>query len=570
MEISYIHQKLKSRYPLAGNNSMNIKAYPIFLLLLLMGCSQNENSDQELIEQETVEETENVIEESIDFENISNFSVSIKTPEKERDYSYHGQGIYGVFENPNNETSFKSEVKIEYLDNTNVIDVSKIKVKWSSNLDGVIFEGSVNEQLESNIGKLLSKGNHKIFCEAIIDDNPNFIVKDSLYLSNVISLELENTDRSVKLSWSKYLGEDFQSYLIYREGFEPITEITNVEITEFEDNGITLAEIKEFQVVVKTLSDEEIVSASNIESEEAGKYIRLPYFIEKAVNDGIRNKIYAIIGEDVTHPSYPTEYGLVILKNDSETVEVDVRILNEHRFSDLDMSPDGKYLFLCQRGVDKITRIDLDTFEEQRFDVAYGGWGVHKIEVGNDYRLYCARRPPTSGESPLYILDGLSGEQVGYYNWMIHGDIEFDIHSNKLYHGTSVREKQVRKFSVDNDIVVRETTFSPDINWPKPFILVSDNGNHVFWENYQLDKDLNIVREFDDPIIACNSDNSFISNGLRLIDFENLGTVFDYPNFPNFDASSEIFTNDNAMLFIKSSQPYTDERFTHLFKIKIE
>ncbi len=526
----------------------------IFLSVIIFSCGSDEN------DLET---------DLINIENISRFSVSISSPEKERDYTYHNEGNSGIFENPSLQTSFKSNVKIEYIDNTDPVPTSKIKIKWSSNIDGVIFEGNINNEFESNFEKSLSKGNHKIYFEASIDNNPNFIAKDSVILSNVISLQLEPTDRAVKLNWSKYLGDDFQSYLIYREDYEPIVEISDINNTQYEDTDITLADTKKFQVIVKTLNDDNIISGSNIEETEAGKYLKIPHFITKTIYDQTRNKIYSIVGEN-SSSNNATEYGLIILDNNSEKVEINSHILKEHRFSDLDMSSDGKYLFLCQKGVDKITRLDLNSLESTRFDVAYGGWGVHKIEVGNDYRLYCPRRPPTSGSSPMYILDGLTGEQVGLYNWMIHGDVEFNIYNNKLYHSTSVREKSVIKFSVNNDNVIREKTFSPDIWWPKSFILLSENGEHIFWEKFQLDKDLNIMREFENPIVACNSNSSYLSDGLKLMSFDDLNTIFKYPNFPNYEISGEIFTIDNALLFIKSSQPYTNERFTHFFKISTE
>ncbi len=538
--------------------------YLIVLSILIFSCGSDEDT---MSDNENGNDSEN---ESIDFENISDFSVSISSPEKERDYTYHNQGGSEIFEDPNLQTSFKSNVKLEYVNNSDPIPPAKINIKWSSNKDGVIFEGNLNDQYESNFERSLSKGNHKIYFEASIENNSNFIAKDSVFLSNVISLKLENTGKSVKLKWSKYEDDNFQSYLIYREDFEPLVEISDINITDYEDTSITLAETKKFQVVVKTLNSEDIITGSNIEEEEAGKYIRIPHFITKTINDKTRNKLYAIVGEEYPSSNYATEYGLIILDNNSEKVEINSHILKEHRFSDLDISPDGKYLFLCQRGVDKITRLDLNSLDITRFDVAYGGWGVHKIEVGNNYRLYCPRRPPTSGDSPMYILDGLTGEQVGFYNWMIHGDIEFNIHNNKLYHSTSTREKQVIKFSVDNDVVGLEKRFSPDIWWPKPFILLSENGENIFWEQFQLDKDLNIVREFENPIIACNNNSSYISDGIKLINFNNLSTVFDYPSFPNHEISEEVFINDNSLLFIKSSQPYTNERFTHFFKVKIE
>lgn len=203
---------------------------------------------------------------------------------------------------------------------------------------------------------------------------------------------------------------------------------------EYEDTDLILAETTVYQVVVKTLDDIEIVSGSNIEEAEAGKYLKINHFITKAIEDNTRNKIYAIVGEKQHSFRYANEYGLIVLDNNKDKVEMDSHSLKEHRFSDLDLSPDGKYLFLAQRGVDKITRIELSNNKIKRFDVAYGGWGVHKIEVGNNYRLYCHRTPPTSGDSHFYILDGITGQLLNASSSLNHGDMAFNIHNNKLYH----------------------------------------------------------------------------------------------------------------------------------------
>lgn len=545
--------------------------YSLCVVGLVVSCEANQDINAENEPgQIPVDETETGSEDNeVDLENVTAFLASIISPQKDRDFTYHNLGNQGIFEDPESPTSLGGKVQLEYLESNDPVPAYRINVKWLSDIDGILFQGTLNEQYENNFEMSLSKGNHKIIFEASIDSDPDFIAKDSVSISNVISLKLEPTDRSTKLSWSKYHGIDFQSYLLYREDYEPIAEITNIDILEYEDLEVTLAENQRFQVVVKTQGNEDFISGSNIKEAVAGKFIKLDHFITKAIIDKNRNQVYATVGEKYPSFRYASEYGLVVISNNHEGIEVNSHILKEHRFSDMDMSADGKYLFLSQRGVDKITRLNLENSEVERFDVAYGGWGVHKIEVGNNYRLYCHRTPPTSGDSHFYILDGLTGARLNDDGSLIHGDMEFNIHNNQLYHGTTVREKYVGKYSVENDDLIREKMFSPEIGWPKPFILLSEDGENIFWEQFQLDQDLNVIREFDSPIIACNLYSSIISDGDRLLNFNNLQTVLEYPNFPFHDASSEIFTNDDSVLIIKASQPYTNDRHSYIFKIKI-
>ena len=398
----------------------------------------------------------------IDFENISNFSISITTPEKKNDFTYHNNGVLGLFYNPDTPIRFEGEIDLNLINPSKPIDPSNIKIKWSSSLDGIISEEVSSDEYKSSFEKIISKNIHTIYFEVSINDNPDITRKDSIVISNVIRLELEPTDRSIKLKWSKYEGSNFESYLIYRENHDPLIEISNINILEYEDFDITLAEVKNFQIVVKTSDNLNIVYGSNIEEGESGKYVKIPYFVTKTIKDRHRNKIYAIVGDD-----YSADYGLIILDNNSEKVEINSYLLKESRFSDLDISSDGKYLYLCQKWVDKITRLDLNSFEITSFDVSYGGWGIHKIEVGNNYRLYCHRTPPTSGNSSLYILDGTNGNKVGEYYWADHGDIEFNIFNNKLYHSKSVTSNKILiKFSVDNDSFTHDVVFAPDIPFP--------------------------------------------------------------------------------------------------------
>ena len=561
---------------------MRVLILLIVLGLIAIGCSNEEDQSQDNnVPEQTNQEDEEVIEnieneqddseQKIDLSNIVDFSVEISGPEENRDFTFHNQGGFGIFQNPNEDLLIEGRVNITYDNNDSSIPLDEIDLKWYSEIDGVMAEGQPDSDYRSSVQKPLSRNIHKVFFEASIEGEEILIAKDSIVISNVIALELEPTDKSIKLSWTRYELDDFTSYLIYRESYDPIKEIFDQDELEFEDKGMVLAESSEYQVVVKTESESLIPAGSNIAEDKAGNFIEIPYYITKAIYDQTRNKVYALVGSLFSQSNITG--GLIILDNSGDAVSIESHMYQELRFADLDMSADGQYLFLCRRGVDLITRVDLNSLVSVDFEFVNRGVGIHKIEVGNNYRVYGHENPTYGG--PLHFFDGLTGEYLGTNTvnnlGLWYGDIEFNIHNNKLYHGTSQREKSVYRFGVENDMLNREIDFSPIMNnFPRPFILLSDNGQHIFWENYELDTDLNVVREFEYDIVACSSNNEFVSNGLSILKYDNLDPVLDYPIFPSHDFSGELFTNYGEVLIYKSSQPYTNQRYTQVFKIRIE
>ena len=504
----------------------------IFLGLVVLGCSNEENPVKDNnISEETDQENEDGMEnsennqdepeEKVDLSNIIDFSVEITNPESNRDFSFHNQGSLGIFQSPSENLLIEGKIDITYEDNSAPIPLDDIDIKWYSDIDGIMSEGQPENDYMSTVQETFSKNIHKVYFEASIEGDEVLIAKDSIIFSNVVSLELEPTDRSMKLSWTKYESNDFTSYLIYRGDYDPITEIFDQDILEFEDKGMVLAEGSQYQVVVKTENETAIPAGSNFATDKAGSFIEIPHYISKAIYDQTRNKIYAIIGSSFSQTI--TTAGLMIIDNTGATFSIDSHLLQDLRFSDLDMSPDNKYLFLCRKGRDVITRIDLNTLETVEFEFPNRGYledgiGLHKIEVGNDYRVYGHENPIFGG--PLHFFNGLTGEYLGINTvgnlGLWYGDIEFNVHNNKLYHGTSQREKSVYRFGVENDMLNREDDFSPDIGWPKAFILLSENGQHIFWENFELDTDLNVVRDFKqifnngNKIVACSPDNKIL------------------------------------------------------------
>jgi hypothetical protein len=506
--------------------------------------------------------------------NITNFTTSINSPIQTRDYSYYDQGYEGIFENPDDTKTFAGNVDISYGSNSLQLNANQIEITWRSSIDGILFQGNPNSNLESQISESLSKGNHTIFLEASIPSE-NLMVKDSILLSNQIKLTASNTGKSVKLNWTKYEGNDFISYSIYRENFNPIAEIQDINATEFEDLQLpSFIEDYEYQIIVNTSESYEHPTGSNFVTMHPGIFIEFPYYVFKLIKDPARSRIYAIVRPQ-SNSDQSDKYGLLIIDTGSNTFEIHSHILQDDRFADLDISPDGQYLFLCQERVEKITRLNLDNLEATTFVTNTNDWGIHKIEVGNNNILYCHRDPPTSGSTGFYLYDGNNGNFISTStDALSHGDIEINNANNTIYAGSSnTTNGRMYTFLVDQNSINIDASYpvwpADGVTFPRPFILLSDDNQNVFWEHFQLDPNLNLVRTFDTDIKACSPNNIYLSDFDKLYNFNDMSVVFEYPAAPPTENTSMVFMNDNTLIFCRAIKE-NQEEYTYFFKLNIE
>ena len=521
----------------------------LLILVLTISCS----SDNETLIDNNIDDE--IVDPDLD---IINFTATIISPLQTRDYSYHNQGYDGIFENPDSTKIFSGNVNISYGNNSVRLNNADIQLVWRSNIDGILFQGNPNDNLESEIEKTLTKVIHTIFLEASIPSQ-NLTVKDSIVLSNNIKLNAVNTGKSVKLNWTKYEGNDFVSYKIYSEDFSPITEINNINTLEYDVVSFSsLVEEKEYQIIVETSGIYNHVTGSNIKIMHPGIFIDFPYYINKIIKDTSRKRLYALVG----NKNYESDvYGLLIIDANNQSFKINSHIFKDDIFADLDMSLDGQYLFLCQERVDKITKLNLDTLETTTFATNTGGWGIHKVEVGNDNVLYCHRDPPTSGSTQFWIYNGNNGSLInGPTSGLSHGDIELNNTTNNLYAGESnTSNGRMYKFNVDGTSINLDSNFPVWPNgasYPYPFILLSDDNQSIFWENYQLDLDLNVVRTFNTDIKACSPNNDYIADFDKIYKYSDLSIIFEFNGLPqgNDMFNSIIFSDDKTLIFSQANQ----------------
>jgi len=538
--------------------------YLTLILTLIISCSSDNDSQQ------NNNDDDGTVDPVL---NITSFTATINTPNQTRDYSYHNQGYNGVFENPDSSKLFRGNINISYGNNSTQLNISDIEVIWRSNIDGILFQGNPNDNLQSEINASLSKEVHTIYFEASVPSE-NLTVKDSIILSNNIKLTTINTGKSVKLNWTQYEGNDFVSYSIYKEDFEPIAEIQDINTLEYEDVELpSFIEDFEYQVIVNTSDNYDHPIGSNIESMHPGIFIEFPYYVFKLIKDPIRSKIYAIVRPQSNNDE-SDKYGILII--DTNTFEINSHILQDDRFADLDISPDGQYLFLCQERVEKITKLNLDTLEATTFVTDTNEWGIHKIEVGNNNVLYCHRDPPTSGDTQFWIYNGNNGSLInGPTYGLSHGDIELNNANNTIYAGESnTSNGRMYKLAVDGSSISFDSNYPiwPDgVSYPYPFILLSDDNQNIFWEHFQLDLDLNVIRTFDADIKACSPNNIYLSDFDKLYNFNDMSVVCEYPELPPTENTSMVFMDDNTLIFCRAyNTNVNQEEYTYFFKLNIE
>lgn len=489
---------------------------------------------------------------------VKGFEIKINSPIQTRDYSFYNGGVSGIFENPENEKFFQGSIQITYEENSAHLNPNDIEVVWRSDIDGILYQGSPNNYLESEISKKLSSGLHTIYFEASIPSK-GIVVKDNIMLSNNLKLSAKNTGKSVKLDWTKYTGDDFVSYMVYSEDFSPIAEISDINTLSY-DNKVfpSLIAPQKYQVIVNTTNNYNHIIGSNIESMHPGQYVTFPYYLRKITKDPFRPRLYALVG----NKNYTSDaYGLAVIDFSEEKFEIKTHILKDDFFTDLDITEDGNFMFLSETKNEKITKLNLNSLESETFPTQTNSWGIEKIEVTINNILLCYGNSPAMNASQFLLYDGNSGALIGgpIVSPIVYADFEFDSLNNALFAGkSSMNNGQLFKFSV-TETSVNINSFPLWLNTisnPSPFLFLTDDKQHLFWENHQLDLNMNIVRTFSSNIKACSPTNMFLADLNKVYDYRDLFTVYEFPAFPegNSITNSLTFPDDMNLVYCRASQ----------------
>lgn len=525
-------------------------------LLLLTACTSSEDGP-------TLEEVQD------------NVYIGIVTPSRERDYSFNNNGDYGVYEIPSDQKTFKGE--ISFSDDIN-ISHNSLTVKWRSDIDGELYAAHPNVDFESTFTTPLSKGLHTIYMEVYLGNNPEVVQKDSIVVSNVIKLDATpRLGRMMRLNWTKYEGTNFVSYLVYHNNYTAVTEISDINTLQYdveETNDIGVE--NPYQIVVKTSNPAWATETlgSNIVSKVAGDFLNIPYYIRKMVKDPIRPRLYAICTpKDLDEVA--DKYGVIVINTNTFTIED--HILTNYRCTDVDVSPDGQYMYLTQRHVDYILKVNLNTYTYGSIATHTSGSGFQDVEAGNNNLIYAN---PYNTTSPGQMINTLTGAYTVAQSSLSFGELAYNPLNDILYMAGNTSSSNLYRMNSTNWAtgnylnLTQFPLFPGGLSHPFPKLIISDDGNHIFWDEYQLDSNFTVERQFGDSvwIHACSPSNQLICDLSAVYNFNTMNTVFTLSSFGNYEFydTDFYFTDENTIFTQKTYDPNDgNPSYSKLFRIKV-
>jgi hypothetical protein len=420
-----------------------------------------------------------------DFTSLDQFLVKIVSP-------YPNETLV-----PGSSVLFKG---VLYGDTT--INVSKLKVVWSSNIDGVIYEGSVGKNFQTEFYiHTLSKNIHRITLR--IYNEIDSILMDEITVFNQIKLEAsEIIDNAVTLLWSLLADPNFYSYELYRsEKGDNIRTTPPIFIgydrkdTVFKDSQAIIG-TDSFYRVYATYNNK-VPIGSNLLSVRAGTLADLDFPILKILPDPKRELLYGIVSPDDIDQQLESGYGMVIL--DLKDLTVKKRLLTNWRFNDMDIN--DNYLYLSTLGSSTIHKVNLNTQSAgSSFNVNNS---VRGIKIGSGNRLYYHIAPPrySSMGTEFRIVDLETEKELPYitsisdaYSNYNRGKFTIDPVNNNIYHGNLLSEPTIVRFSTTND------KFSSAMwKWGWGFLThhILYKKGKVFWHHFLLDSNLELLGFFE-------------------------------------------------------------------------
>ncbi|MDB5014405.1 MAG: hypothetical protein JWQ25_2607 [Daejeonella sp.] len=434
-------------------------------------------------------------------------------------------------------------------------DFSKVKVIWRSDKDGLLKQSLGLTDLKLEVSNL-SLDEHTISIELI--NEVDSIKKASVRIRKAVKLgPLTKTDNSINLNWGRYKTANFSSYKIvryYYSEIDTIATLKNSRDTLFVDNTVTLDVEYRYQVVVSRTGGAALVS--NTQSMVAGTSIKVDYPISKIIKDPLRDLAYGIITPG-RYGYNPTLYGLAIIN--TKDFKIEKRILNDIRISDISLSLDGKFIYLCD-GSNSIFKVDIVTYEVvETINTIYTS---HKIEVGKNNRLYFHITPPTSGSTEFRMVDLEKKVELPYRDLMndafqsfSHGDFDLDTETNTLFHGEdNISSPNLTKLSTTDDVFKIEKSL--EAGGDGSTMIFNKPTNRVFFRSRVYNSDLELLGQFIDKkqevrMQAVSPDGSLALCYTNLFDaktFTKVGSiraVFDIP----------AFLNNNSLLLCHNTEP---------------
>lgn len=476
-------------------------------------------------------------------------------------------------ETPVNNESFQPENGISFrgiLSSESNVDFTKLNFTWTSDKDGVFFEGNLNTEGVSTITDTsLSPNIHKIKF-SVINENLS-VISDEIEIYKVLKLlPLDKTNNSIEISWETADIENFESFEVYRSLYidvstnnELVFTTDDININTFIDSTARLGKRHYYKVFVKRNNNNALIE-SNVQSIQAGEFINVDYPISKLIFDDSRQLIYGIVNTD--EYDYNGDLGLVVINPQTKTV-ID-RLFEPLSFFDIEIDPSYNYLYASNGGA--IRKINLDNYEDSSLLILSNP--ARNIEVSSNGNLYYH----IFGNSTQFrIYDIINNVDIPYQSTMNYaqshfyrGDFALD-NNNIIYHGESlITGCDLNKIETTNNVfsLLQEKNTT---EFMMPRIIL--RNNKLYWNHLLLDLNFNTLatfqNEFGKSFIHDVSPNDTYTLGRSNIFYTTDQEILE--KIPAiYDAG--IFTGDEEILLYKNESLDSNDLETLMIFYKID
>jgi hypothetical protein len=246
---------------------------------------------------------------------------------------------------------------------------------------------------------------------------------------------------------------------------------------------------------------------------------------------------------------YSAQYGLLFMRNSASAIrvvdtnakqQIDLHLATE-RFTDIDLSPDGRYLFAADYGGERTGYGDpIRPSYVHRYDLATRTWDSPRRAPKIAYRIEAVDAGRFINlDSDQWVdltlnrwnADGTTITEVLRRGSDFYGDIEYDPTTGRIFHGNSgLSSQEIHAYRlVEESIVNAEASGTyGSAQGHGGTVVLSTDGERVYYGRLQVEA-LDVthnVRVFPERIYAANRDVAFGPNAYYDADSgENLGAL---------------------------------------------